>query len=168
MTEPASQPIRTAEVSVASYQWDAWQHAAVAASARARRTAAVVAVVVGLVAGVAGVAWLPGDARLSVALYVPFVVWASWAWTRAALADRGFGDAVEGVRQVVVPALVDSVDADTLISLLRHGGGLVTSRSTVISSHRTDSLVVLVASEYDARALPPPVGGAGGGGWVGP
>lgn len=157
MSERGSEPIRTAEASVAAYQWDAWQHDAVAASARARRTAVAVAVVVGLAAGAAGVALLPGDARLSVALYVPFVVWASWAWTRATLADRGFGDAVEGVRQVVVPALVDSVDADTLVSLLRHGGGLVTSRSTILVSERRDSLVALIASEYDPRTLPPAV-----------
>jgi hypothetical protein len=163
-TDPASEPIRTAETTVAAYRWDQWRAAAHGASERARRVALAVSVGLGAVAGAAGLVWLPGDSRASVALYVPLLAWAAWSWTRSTMADRGIRDALEGIRDVVVPALVDGVEDATLVSLLRNGGGLVTSRSTVIASHRRDSLVALVASEYDPRSLPPAVGSTYSGG----
>jgi hypothetical protein len=161
--DPAAEPIRTAEATVAAYRWDAWRAAAAAALVRARRTAVVVAIGVGLVVGVVGLVWLPGTAKVSVALYAPFVAWAAWSSTRSWMSNRGLADAVDGVRSLVVPALVETVDTATLLSLLRNGGGLVTDHSTVIVEQRRDSLVALVASQYDVSHVPVvfPSGGAG-------
>lgn len=161
--DPRSEPIRTAEATVAAYQWDEWRASAAAADHRATRTAAVVSVVVGLVLGAAGLIWLPGTAKVSVALYVPLLAWAVWSATRTWTTSRALREPVDGVRSLVVPALVDTAPTETLLSLLRNGGALVTARSTVIVAERRESLVALVASQYDVSHVPLniPTGGFG-------
>jgi hypothetical protein len=161
--DPEAEPIRTAESTVAAYLWDEWRTSATTAFDRARRTATAVAVAVGVVVGAAGLAWLPGSAKLSVALYAPLVAWAAWSSTRAWTARRRLRRPIEGVRSLVVPMLVDTVDVETLVLLLRRGGALVTAHSTVIVEQRRDSLVALVASQYDVSHVPLniPTGGTG-------
>ncbi|MFC5679184.1 hypothetical protein [Aeromicrobium endophyticum] len=161
--DPRSEPVRTAEVTVAAYQWDQWRASAVSAVERARRVAAVAAIGVGLVVGVVGLVWLPGTAKFSVALYTPLVAWAAWTVTRTWMAGRRLGSAVHGLRTLVVPPLLDTVDTANLVSLLRNGGTLVTARSTVIVAERRESLVALVASQYDVSHVPLniPTGGFG-------
>ena len=161
--DPRSGPIRTTEMTVAAYRWDQWRASAAAGFDRARRAAAVAAVGVGLVTGAVGLVWLPGNAKVSVAVYTPLVAWAAWSATRAWVGSRGLSDALAGVRSLVVPALVATVDTATLVSLLRNGGALVTAHSTVMVAERRESLVALVASRYDVSHVPLniPSGGAG-------
>jgi hypothetical protein len=123
----------------------------------------MVAVAVGLVVGSVGLVWLPGAAKVSAAVYTPLVAWAAWSATRTWVAGRGLGDAVDGVRSLVVPALVAAVDTSTLVSLLRNGGALVTAHSTVIVAERRESLVALVASQYDVSHVPLNIPGGYGG-----
>ena len=163
MTDPdvPAEPIRVEEVTVAAYRWDAWRSAAEATSRRSRRTAGVVAVVVGVAVGVAGLLLLPSEARISVAVYAPFVGWSVWKLTQAFATARGLRSSVAELRSVIVPSLVDVATDDSLESLLLNGGALVVERSTVIVAEGRDSLV---ASEYDGKALPPAIGSTFSGG----
>ena len=166
MTDPdvPAEPIRVQEVMVAAYRWDAWRSAAEATSRRSRRTAGVLAVVVGVAVGVTGLLLLPSEARISVAVYAPFVGWSVWKLTQAFATARGLRSSVAELRNVLVPSLVDVATDDSLESLLLNGGTLVVERSTVVVAEARDSLVALVASEYDAEALPPAIGGTFSGG----
>ena len=166
MTDPdvPAGPIRVEEVTVAAYRWDAWRSAAEAISRRSRRTAGVLAVVVGVAVGVTGLLLLPSAARISVAVYAPFVGWSVWKVMQAFATARGLRSSVAELRSVIVPSLVDVATDDSLESLLLNGGTLVVERSTVVVAEPRDSLVALVASEYDGKALPPAIGSTFSGG----
>lgn len=158
------EPVRVAEAGVAAYQWDQWQATATRSIHRAERFAVVAAIVAAVVVAAVGLIRLPGDGRFSVALYTPFAGWAAWAGTRHVGGGWGLDTTIDALRAVVVPQLVDDITTAGLESLLHHGGTLVTERSTVIVSERRDSLVVLVATEYDPRDMPPqfvPMGSGG-------
>jgi hypothetical protein len=159
----SSEPVRIAESTVAAYMWDEWRALAAAAMDRARRTATAVALGLGVVAAVAGLVWLPGAAKFSAALYTPLVVGAIWSSTRAWAARRGLRPAIDGVRALVVPALVETASTATLVSLLRNGGALVTEHSTVVVVQHRDSVVALVASQYDVSDVPLNIPSGGGG-----
>lgn len=159
-----AEPIRVDEVMVAAYRWDAWRSAAEATSRRARQVSGVVAVVAAVAVGVAGLVLLPSEARISVAVYAPFVGWSVRRLAQAFATARGLRSCVAELRSVVVPRLVDVATDDSLESLLLNGGALVVERSTVIVAEGRVSLVALVASEYDARALPPTIGSTFSGG----
>jgi hypothetical protein len=152
--DPASEPIRVAEVTVATYRWDELRAAVERAFTRAQRTAVVVAVGLSAAVAVAGLVLLPSASKVSVAIYTPLVGWGAWSWLRVALARRASSAAVAQARELVVPALVDTAGRDALVVLLRLGGALVTERSTTIIVDRRDSSVALVASEYDLRHVP--------------
>lgn len=166
MTDPEApiEPIRVDEVTVAAYRWDAWRSAAEATSRRARRLAGVLGVAVGLVAGVAGLVLLTAEARISVAVYAPFVGWSVWRLAQSFATARGLRSSVAELRGVVVPALVDVASDDSLESLLLNGGTLVVERSTVVVAEPHDGLVALIASEYAGDDLPPAVNPSNGGG----
>lgn len=166
MTDPdvPVEPIRVDVVTVAAYRWDAWRSAAEATSRRARRFAGVLGLAVGFVAGLAGFVLLPAEARISVAVYAPFVGWSVWRLAQAFATARGLQSSVAELRSVVVPALVDHVTDESLESLLLNGGTLVVERSTVVVAEPRDSVVALIASEYDGDDLPPAVNPSTGGG----
>ncbi len=161
--DPAAAPIRVAETTVAAYQWDAWRESAGQAFQRAHRVAVAASVLTSAALAAAGLLLLPGGSKVSVAVYTPLAGWAVWSWLRRTVARRGMAPTVEQSRSLVVPALVDTVDDDALVGLLRNGGTLVTERSTTIVEVRRDSLVALVASEYDLSDVPSIFPSAGGG-----
>lgn len=163
-SDSASTPIRVVEVTLAAHQWDPWRAGAEATSRRARRVAAVVGMIVALMLVLVGLVLLPRPARISVLIYAPVGGAVAWAVTRQILTRRGLAPLVAQVRDVVVPALVDRIDTPALVTLLRQGGTLVPEQSTTIIEQRRESVVALVASEYDmssCAAASFPTGGFG-------
>ncbi len=161
---PDSAPLRVVEVTLPTYQWDQWRERAEAVSGRARRTAVVAGVLTAVLLAAWGLVVLSSAALFSIVLYAPVGGAAVWALVRRLLDHRGLAAVVAEAHQVVVPALVDQIGTRALVALLHQGGTLVTELSTTIISQRRESLVALVASEYDMSAFPAasfPSGGFG-------
>ncbi|MCW2830682.1 MAG: hypothetical protein JWP31_1374 [Aeromicrobium sp.] len=134
-----------------AYQWDAWRETALAA----RRMARVWSVGAGLVVAAAAV-WigsqlLPGAARFSAALYVPVVAWPVVSLVRSFILKRRLGRVVDQVRPMLIPALVQRLDDDTVLKILLSGGALLTRLSMTIVTERRDAAIAIIASEYDLQ-----------------
>lgn len=162
--EPSTEPIRVAEVLLATYQWDAWVAAATDAGRRAKIVATFTGVIAVIIAAAGGFAYIPGAGRISAVVYAPIVGWVIRQWLIRVVSEHRVRQVLAEVRSVVVPALVERIDDGELRRLVTRGGVLMSGLSTVIASDRRDSAVALTASEYDLTGFPYMLGSAGTGG----